>query len=79
MKTLKELNKLKNFNLIRFAVPIIDYLCPIKYSPNQKYSNEYFFICLLEFVDGGVYPVREPCLRSNRFARCFAEQGEATD
>jgi hypothetical protein len=50
-----KINIIIKYFLFHFAVPIIDYLCPIKYSPNQKYSNEYFFICLLEFVDSGVY------------------------
>lgn len=54
MKTLRELKKLKNFNLIDFAVPIIDVLCPFGYSPNGKYDNRYFFICLLDLVDTGV-------------------------
>jgi len=51
MKKLCELKKLKNFNVINFAVPIIDLLCPIKHSPNKKYDNEYFLICLLDFID----------------------------
>lgn len=53
------LNKIQqkdsNFNLIKFAVPIIDLLAPIKYSPRGEYNNEYFFICLLDFVITGVY------------------------
>ena len=50
-KKLKELKRLKHFDFISFAVPLIDHLCPIKYSPNQKYDNEYFLKCLLDFVD----------------------------
>ena len=55
MKNLKELKKLKNFNLIDFAVPIIDHICPIGESPNGTYDNRYFLICLLDFIDRGVY------------------------
>ena len=54
MKILRELRKLKNFNLIDFAVPIIDILCPVKYSPNGKYDNRYFFTCLIDLLDTGV-------------------------
>ncbi len=37
--------------MINFSVPIIDSLCPIKYSPNTKYDNRYFYTCILDFVD----------------------------
>jgi len=37
--------------LINFSVPIIDSLCPIKYSPNTKYDNSSFYTCILDFVD----------------------------
>jgi len=56
MKTIKEFKKFKRFNLVKFAVPIIERLCPFGKSrgiktPRKDYSNEYFFICLLDFVD----------------------------
>jgi hypothetical protein len=54
IKKLKDLKKLKKFNLIEFAVPIIDHLCPIKYSPNGKYDNKYFLICILDFIERNV-------------------------
>jgi transposase len=54
IKKLKDLKKLKNFNLINFAVPIIDHLRPIKYSPNGKYDNKYFLICILDFIEKNV-------------------------
>jgi len=54
MKTLKQLRKLKNFNIIDFAVPIIDLICPIKYSPNGLYNNKYFLTCLIDFIKMGV-------------------------
>ncbi len=40
--------------LIEISVPIMDYLAPIKWSPNQKYDNKYFLICLLDFVTTSV-------------------------
>src|SRR3972149_8428409 len=54
MKFLSELKKLKNFNLIDFAVPIINLLCPIIGSPRQIYDNKYFLICLIDFIEGNV-------------------------
>lgn len=54
MKILKQLRKLKNFNIIDFAVPIIDLICPIKGSPNNKYDNKYFLICLINFIETNV-------------------------
>lgn len=40
----------KNINkFIDIAVPIIDLLSPIMYSPNQKYNNRYFLSCLIDF------------------------------
>ncbi len=50
-KTYKNKNK---FNFIDFAFPIADYLCPIGYSPNGKYTNKDFLICLIDFVTSGV-------------------------
>jgi hypothetical protein len=43
-----------NFDIIAIAVPIIDLCCPIKYSPNMKYDNKYFFTCLVDFVNTSV-------------------------
>ena len=43
-----------NFDLIDFAVPIIDLLSPIKYSPHQKYDNRYFLTCIINFIETGV-------------------------
>lgn len=40
----------KKFDFINFAIPIIDLLSPIKESPNRKYDNKYFLICLIDFV-----------------------------
>lgn len=54
MKTLKKKKKMRNFNLIDFAVPIIDLLCPVKYSPNGKFDNKYFLISLLYFCEKNV-------------------------
>ena len=51
---MKILKKLKKFNLIDFAVPIIDLICPIKYSPNGKYNNRYFINCLIDFLKIGI-------------------------
>src|ERR1700738_4796450 len=42
-----------NFDLINFTYPIIDYIVPLKYSPNRKYTNKYFFICLVNFIESG--------------------------
>jgi hypothetical protein len=43
----------KNFNLIDFAVPIIDVVMPIKYSPAQKYDTRYIFTCLIDYFKKG--------------------------
>lgn len=51
LKKLCELKRLASFDFIDFAVPIIDLLCPIKYSPNGKYDNRYFFKCIIEFLE----------------------------
>lgn len=51
MKTLRQLKKLKNFNFIDFATSIIDKICPFKKPSSKGYSNKYFFICLINFVD----------------------------
>ena len=56
--------------LINIAVPIIDYHCPIKYSPNQKYNNKYFFICLIDFFQ------RHVCWRSYRGTEDFPISGK---
>lgn len=50
IKKLHELKKILNFDLINFAVPIINFFCPIHYSPNNKYDNKYLFICLVDFL-----------------------------
>jgi len=51
MNTINKYIKYKNkFDFIGFSVPIIDLIVPIKYSPNQKYDNKYFLICLMDFV-----------------------------
>ena len=49
----KILKKDSNFDLIKFAVPIIDLIAPIGISPNQKYDHKYFLICLIDFVESG--------------------------
>jgi len=55
MNNLKKFKKIyKNFDFVNFAVPIINLLAPIKYSPHQKYDNEYFLVCLIDFVSCGV-------------------------
>ena len=46
-------NLVTNFNLIDFAVPIIEFLLPIKYSPNQKYDNRYYITCIIDFINTG--------------------------
>ena len=52
MNKLKKLIKYyKKYNFIDDVVPIIDLLSPIKYSPNQKYDNKYFLICLIDFIN----------------------------
>lgn len=43
------------FNFVDFAYPIVDYYCPIKYSPNGEYTNKDFLTCLVDFVKNGVY------------------------
>ena len=53
LKKLSKLKKIKNFNLIDFATPVADYFCPIKYSPNGRFDNRYFLICLIDFVESG--------------------------
>lgn len=40
--------------LIDLAVPIIDLILPIKYSPHQKYDHKYFLICLIDFTTKNV-------------------------
>ena len=40
--------------IIKIGVPIMNLLHPIQYSPNQKYDNEYFLICLLDFTTKNV-------------------------
>ena len=44
----------ENFNIIEFAATIIDMVAPIGYSPRQKYTNEYFYICMCNFVTSSV-------------------------
>lgn len=51
---LKYMNLNKRYDMISFVVPIIDELSPIGNSPNQKYDNEYFLICLMDFVKKAV-------------------------
>jgi hypothetical protein len=51
IKNLNDLRKTKIFSLIKFAIPIIDQLYPVNYSPNRKYNNRYFFKCILHFVE----------------------------
>ena len=43
----------KNFNIIDFAVPIIDVVMPVKYSPARKYDTRYIFTCLLDYFKKG--------------------------
>ena len=50
IKKLDKLRKMKNFDLISFIVPIIDFICPVGESPNRRYDNKYFLICMLDFV-----------------------------
>ena len=40
-----------NFDFIKFAVPIIDVVAPIKYSPNGKYTNEDYLIYLIDLFN----------------------------
>jgi IS5 family transposase len=51
IKKFCKLKKLKKFNFIDFAVPIIDSICPFNNTPNAKYSNRYFIICIVDFID----------------------------
>jgi hypothetical protein len=72
LKSLKSLKRFTRFNLIDFAVPILDHMCPLKYSPNRKYSNRYYLTCLLHFVETSVswrkyqgspeFPINGKCL-----------------
>lgn len=54
MSSVHKINNLNiKFDLISFAVPIIDSIIPLKYSPNRKYDNKYYFICLLDIINCG--------------------------
>jgi Transposase DDE domain len=44
--------------LIDFAVPIIDFIVPVRYSPNRKYDNRYFFTCIIDFLNNSTYWTR---------------------
>jgi hypothetical protein len=44
----------KDFNIIDFAVPIIDLFAPVKYSPAKRYNNRDFFTFLLDFCSRSV-------------------------
>jgi transposase len=46
---LKNLNKDELTKFIKLATLIANKMCPIYESPNQKYDNEYFLICLVDF------------------------------
>jgi hypothetical protein len=52
---LKYNNLIDNSYLIKLAVPIIDFLVPIKYSPNKKFDNRYFFTCIIDFIKNNTY------------------------
>jgi len=55
MDNLHKYIKIKgNFDFIKFATPIADLCSPIKGSPNQKYDNEYFLNCLIDFVTNSI-------------------------
>ena len=81
MKTLKQLKKLKNFNFIDFATSIADEICPFKKPSNKGFTNEYFIICLIDFIDAYVswgkykgtngYPIRGKYLNEihNKYCR----------
>jgi hypothetical protein len=36
------------------VVPIVDLLLPVKYSPNGKYDNRYFLMCIIDLTLNGV-------------------------
>ena len=55
IKKLCKTNRDPNFNLIDFAVPIINILVPFKGFPSQKYDHKYFFTCIFDFINNGVY------------------------
>lgn len=53
MSSINKLQKMHNISIdifLKIATPIVDYLCPLKYSPNRKYDNKYYLICLIDFV-----------------------------
>ena len=53
-KAIKKIKtKIENstFNFVDFSVPIIDLIVPTKYSPNGRYDNRIFLICLIDFVN----------------------------
>ena len=52
---LKYNNSINDSYLIDLAVPIIDILAPIKYSPNKKFDNRYFFTCIIDFIKNSTY------------------------
>ena len=56
MNELSYLCKINNDNqkMIDYIVTIIDVMSPIKYSPNGKFTNKYYFTCLLHFLDSHV-------------------------
>jgi transposase len=45
----------KNESFIRDAVSIIDWLCPVKYSPATKYSNKDYLMGILEVFEKFTY------------------------
>ena len=55
IKKLMDSIKISKFDFINMATPIIDFMVPIKYSPAGKYTNKYFFTCLIDFIETGVY------------------------
>jgi len=53
-KAIKKIKtKIENstFNFVDYSVHIIDLIVPIKYSPNGRYDNRIFLICLIDFVN----------------------------
>ena len=50
MDKLSIFTKNKKVDIIQFAVPIIEIIFPLKFSPNRKYDHTYYFTCLLDFV-----------------------------
>ena len=50
MDKLSIFTKNKKIDIIQFAVPIIEIMFPLKFSPNRKYDHTYYFTCLLDFV-----------------------------